>query len=230
MKNWKKLVAIAVATMALVGLTSCQDLAKDATVYVQGELDAVYLGKVNQEYLDVVEGMTEEDAKEKYEHNLEAEAQILLQYLGVEMPTDEVNQRAQNVVAEIYSHAKYTVADAEKLKSGDIASEVTVSPIEILHLITQDTADEVLTNVVEQAGLSNEQLANLSDADYQKLDEMYAMGLLDKLESLMPQLSYGTDQVVMLQMKKDDNGYYSLMESGIQKVDEVMIDYSGTYQ
>lgn len=230
MKNWKKLVAVAVATMALVGLTSCRDLAKDATVYVQGELDAVYLGKVNQEYLDVVEGMTEEDAKEKYKHNLEAEAEILLQYLGVEMPTDEVNQRAQDVVAEIYSHAKYTVADAEKLKSGDIASEVTVSPIEILHLITQDTADEVLTNVVEQAGLSNEQLANLSDADYQKLDEMYAMGLLDKLESLMPQLSYGTDQVVMLQMKKDDNGYYSLMESGIQKVDEVMIDYSGTYQ
>ena len=230
MKNWKKLVAVAVATMALVGLTSCRDLAKDATVYVQGELDAVYLGKVNQEYLDVVEGMTEEDAKEKYEHNLEAEAQILLQYLGVEMPTDEVNQRAQDVVAEIYSHAKYTVADAEKLKSGDIASEVTVSPIEILHLITQDTADEVLTNVVEQAGLSNEQLANISDADYQKLDEMYAMGLLDKLEGLMPQLSYGTDQVVMLQMKKDDNGYYSLMESGIQKVDEVMIDYSGTYQ
>ena len=45
----------------------------------------------------------------------------------------------------------------------------------------------------------------------------------------MSQLSYGEDQIIMLQMKKDDDGYYSLVESGMQKLDEVMIDYSGSY-
>ena len=51
----------------------------------------------------------------------------------------------------------------------------------------------------------------------------------DKLEELLPQMSYGKDQIIMLQLKPDDEGYYVLVETGIQKVDEVMIDYSGTY-
>ena len=33
----------------------------------------------------------------------------------------------------------------------------------------------------------------------------------------------------MLQLKKDDEGYYSLVEAGMQKVDEVMLDYGGYY-
>ena len=33
----------------------------------------------------------------------------------------------------------------------------------------------------------------------------------------------------MLQMKKDSDGNYSLVESGFQKLDEVMIDYNGYY-
>ncbi len=32
----------------------------------------------------------------------------------------------------------------------------------------------------------------------------------------------------MLQMKESD-GYYSLVDSGMQKLDEVMIDYYGSY-
>lgn len=33
----------------------------------------------------------------------------------------------------------------------------------------------------------------------------------------------------MLQLKKDDEGYYALVDAGMQKVDEVMVDYSGAY-
>ena len=69
----------------------------------------------------------------------------------------------------------------------------------------------------------------LSDDEYQVLDEKYALVLLDELERLIDDLTYGEDQVIMLQMKKDSDGYYTLVESGWQKLDEVMIDYSGTY-
>ena len=55
------------------------------------------------------------------------------------------------------------------------------------------------------------------------------MALLDELERLIPEITYGEDQVIMLQMKEDEDGYYSLVESGLQKVDEVMIDYYGSY-
>ncbi|MGO5021683.1 hypothetical protein ACTQ4E_01155 [Lawsonibacter sp. LCP25S3_G6] len=229
MKGWKRVLAVAGAAVMLAALAACHSVAKDATVFIQGELDATYLGKINEEYLNVVEDMTQADAQAKYDYNLQAEGEYLLSYLGVELPTDAVYQRAEEIVGEIYSHAKYTVADAELLKSGDIAAEVTISPIEIMPLIPEEFYAETWQKVKQQAGVSDDQVAMMSDEEYQVLDEQYAMALLDKLEGLIGQITYGTDQTILLQMKEDEEGYYSLVESGMQKLDEVMIDYTGAY-
>lgn len=229
MRGWKRALAAAGAAAMLVVLAACQNVAKDATVYIQGELDATYLGTINEGYLDVVEDMTQADAQAKYEYNLQAEGEYLLSYLGVELPTDGVYQRAQELVGEIYSHAKYTVADAQLLKSGDIAAEVTVSPIEIMTLIPQEFYAQTWENVKQQAGVSDDQVAVMSDEEYQQLDEQYAMALLDELEGLMGQLTYGTDQTILLQMKQDEEGYYTLVETGMQQLDEMIIDYTGAY-
>ncbi len=224
------LLAAAMAAALVGGLTACADpMTADATAFIQGELDAAYLGQANEDYLKVVDGLTEEDVQETHRSNLELEGDYMLSYLGVEMPTDAVRQRAQEVVAEIYSHAKYTVNPAERLSSGDIAAEVTVSPIEITHLISQDFASEAWMQVLDSGGVTSDaQLAALSDEEYQALDEQYAKALLDELEAQIANLSYGQDQTVLLQMKEED-GYYSLVSTGMQKVDEIMIDYMNAY-
>lgn len=229
MKKWA--YTFAAAALLLAALSGCQNTTKDATVYIKGELDATYLGTYDQAYIDVVKDMTEADAKEKYDNNVQWEAEILVEdYLPLDMPTDAVYDRAEEVIAKIYSHAKYTVADAEKLKSGDIAAEVTVSPIEVIPLLTDDFMQNAWYDIIENKGIeTQEQMDALTDDEYQVLDEEYAMVLLDELESLIDELTYGEDQVIMLQMKKDSDGYYSLVESGWQKLDEVMIDYSGAY-
>ena len=85
----------------------------------------------------------------------------------------------------------------------------------------QETWDAVLS---ENGITTQEQL----DAQFQAMDEQYAMALMDEVERLIPELTYGTDQVVMLQLKEED-GYYSLVDSGLQKLDEIMIDYYGAY-
>ncbi|NBI09306.1 hypothetical protein D1641_04635 [Colidextribacter sp. OB.20] len=231
MGKWKRMLAAAAAAALLAALAGCQSTTKDATVYVKGELDATYLGTFDQAYIDVVHDMTEADAKKQYENNVEWEAEILVEsWLPVDMPTDAVYDRAEEVVAKIYSHAKYTVADAEKLKSGDLAVEVTVSPIEVIPLLTEDFMEQSWYDLLEANGVTTqEQLDALSDEEYQALDEKYALALLDELEDLIDDLTYGEDQVIMLQLKKDSDGYYSLVETGWQKLDEVMIDYSGTY-
>lgn len=222
MRRWRHVLAAAAAAALLTALSGCQSTTKDATVYVKGELDATYLGTYDQAYIDVVKDMTEDDAKEQYENNVKWEAEILVEnFLSVEYPTDEVTQRSEELIKEIYSHAKYTVADAEKLKSGDIAVEVTISPIEILSLLT----DEDFYDALEESGYADA----VTEEETAAADAAYAMLMLDKIESLLPQLSYGEDQIIMLQMKKDSDGYYSLVESGWQKLDEVMIDYNGTY-
>lgn len=230
MRILKKVSAIVCGMGMMVGLASCggSSITDDATVYVQGMLDSAYLGQTSQEYIDVVEGMTEADAQAERDNNLEVEADYMLSFLAVEMPTDAVYQRARDLVAEIYSHAQYSVKPAEKLNSGDLAVEVTVSPIEIMHLITDDQLIQMWEDVKQQAGVTDEDLMAMDDAEYQVIDEQFAMAMLDHLESLIPEITYGQDQVIMLQMKEED-GYYSLVDSGIQKLDEVMIDYYGSY-
>ena len=222
--SWKRLAAGAVAACLLVTLTACGGgiTEKDAEVYVKGHLDAAYLGTHTKEYIDLVEDMTEDDIDEMHQNNITWEAEILLEdFFQVEYPTDEMTQRAKELIEKIYSKSKYTVGTGSKTKDGDFVVEVTVSPIEVLNLIT----DEDLFDALEQSGYAEA----VTDEEVEAADAVYGMLALDLLEQALPQLTYGEDQIIMLQLKPDDDGYYTLVETGIQKVDEVMIDYNGYY-
>ena len=222
--SWKRLAAGAAAACLLVTLTACGGgiTEKDAEVYVKGHLDATYLGTHTKEYIDLVEDMTEDDIDEMHQNNITWEAEILLEdFFQVEYPTDEMTQRAEELIEKIYSKSKYTVGTGSKTKDGDFVVEVTVSPIEVLYLLT----DEDVFDALDQSGYGEAE----TEEQMAEADAVYGMLMLDKLEELLPQMSYGKDQIIMLQLKPDDEGYYVLVETGIQKVDEVMIDYSGTY-
>ena len=56
MRYWKRAGALLAAGALLLGLTACgSSITDDATVYVQGLLDANYKGEISQDYIDVVE-------------------------------------------------------------------------------------------------------------------------------------------------------------------------------
>ena len=166
--------------------------------------------------------MTEDDAKEMHRDNVEWEAEYLLQeFMEVDYPTDEMAQRAEELIEEVYSKAQYKVGSGSKTKDGDFVVEVAVSPIEVMSLLTEDD----FSSALEESGFNAAETEEAAAA----ADAVYGMLMLDKLEELMPQLTYGEDQIIMLQLKADEDGYYTLVDSGIQKLDEVMIDYYGTY-
>ena len=78
----RRILAGALACALAMTLTACGGLTEnDVTTYVQGELDCTYKGQYSPEYLELVEGMTEEMARQQYEDNAQAEAQRLLSYL-----------------------------------------------------------------------------------------------------------------------------------------------------
>lgn len=223
-KIWKRLASGALAICLLATLTACGGglSEKDAETYIQGHLDATYLGTYSQDYIKLVEDMSEAEAEKMHQDNLEWEAEYLLQdFFEVEYPTDEMTQRAEELVEKLYSKAKYTVGTGSKTKDGDFVVEVTVSPIELLNLIT----DEDVFNALDQSGYGEAE----TEDELAAADAVYGMLVLDKVEELLPQLSYGEDQIIMLQLKPDEDGYYTLVDTGIQKVDEVMIDYYGAY-
>lgn len=231
MKHIRSMCLAGLVIGAAVVLAACGVSRMDASTYIQGELDAVYRGVYNDDYLELVEGMTKADAEEKYNSNVSAEAEYLLYYfLGAEYPDDAVTAKAESLIKEIYSHAKYTVGEADKLQSGDFVVEVTLSPIEIMQLIPEENYAEHWQAACADAGITTqEELNNVSEEEYAAIDAAYAMALLEELESLLPQLSYGTDQEIMLQLELGDDNYYSLVEEDWKYLDGVMIDYYGDY-
>lgn len=225
----RSLIAGAAACVLALSLTACGGLSgSDVTTYIQGELDCTYKGQYSEAYLDLVEGMTVESAQQQYEDNAQAEAQRLLSYLEVYYPSDAVSQQAAQIVKDIYAGAKYSVGSGNKLQGGDFAVEVVVSPIELFHLIPVETYADVWTQVCEDNGTDPDLASTLSEQEYQALDQEYALRMLEKVEEVIPQLTHGQEQSVMLQLKLED-GSYSLVSSGWQTLDDMMIDYNGDY-
>lgn len=224
MKAWKRALSAALALCMTGILAACGGglTEKDAEAYVKGHLDAAYLGVYDKAYIELVEDMTEADAREMHENNVSDEAELyLLDFLEVDYPTDEINDRAKEVMEKLYAKSKYTVGTGSKTKDGDFVVEVTVSPIDLYNLLTQDDFFDALDE------------ANFDDAEAEEeleaVDAVFGLLILDTLEDKLDEIEYGEDQIIMLQLKKDSDGYYGLVEAGMQKVDEVMIDYSGAY-
>ena len=220
----KRLAAGALAGCLLPALAACGGglTEKDAETYVKGHLDAAYLGSYDKAYIDLVEDMSEDDARELHENNVADETEYcLLEFLEIDYPTDEIIQKAEEVMEKIYAKSKYTVGTGSKTKDGDFVVEVTVSPLELGLLLTQDDFFDAL----EQAGFDEAE----TEEEYEAVDAVYGMLILEKLDKQLGRISYGTDQIIMLQLKPDDEGYYTLVEAGMQKVDEVMVDYYGSY-
>lgn len=220
----KRLAAGALAGCLLTALAACGGglTTKDAETYVKGHLDARYLGSYSQEYIDMVEDMTEDSAREMHEDNVSGEVEYrLLEFLEIDYPTDEITQRAEEIMDKIYAKSKYTVGTGSKTKDGDFVVEVTVSPLELGLLLTQDDFFDAL----EQSGFDEAE----TEEEYEAVDAVFGMLILEKLDKQLDKVSYGRDQIIMLQLKPDDEGYYTLVEAGMQKVDEVMVDYYGTY-
>lgn len=224
MKAWKRALSAALALCMTGALAACGGglTEKDAETYVKGHLDAAYLGVYDKAYVELVEDMTEADAREMHENNVSDEAELyLLDFLEVDYPTDEINDRAKEVMEKLYAKSKYTVGTGSKTKDGDFVVEVTVSPIDLYNLLTQDDFFDAL----DEAGFDDAE----TEEELEAVDAVFGLLILDTLEDKLDEIEYGEEQIIMLQLKKDSDGYYGLVEAGMQKVDEVMVDYSGAY-
>ena len=99
--------------------------------------------------------------------------------------------------------------------------EVTVSPLDLYNLLTDDDYFDAL----DQAGFDEAE----TEEEYEAVDAVYGPLILDLLEERLDSVTYGKDQIIMLQLKKDSEGYYSLVDTGMQNVDQVILDYGGYY-
>ena len=216
-------------TLAL-GLAACGDITpEDAETYIQGLLDASYLGQYDQDYLDLA-GITEEEAREEdYEWNTTAEADILRDYLAIQ-PTETAVQQSVDLIKEIYARSKYEVGAASKLEDGSYAVTVSIQPMDILiRYQNQTDVNEIWMTVLAEHGVMDQAaLDAMPGEEYMVLEDAYAAAVLDGIRALLPAMGYGPEQSAVLQLQREDDGYI-LVGTDWQHLDSMMIDYSGQY-
>ena len=230
MKFFHRITALLLAGVMALGLAACSSVTpEDAETYIQGLLDASYLGQYDPEYLELAD-ITEEEAREEdYEWNTAAEAEILREYLAIQS-TDASIQKSVDLSKEIYSHSKYSVTGASKLEDGSYAVTVSIQPMDILiRYQNQTDVNEIWMTVLAEHGVMDQAaLDAMSDEEYMALEDIYAAAVLDGIQALVPEMGYGPEQSVVLQLQLEGDTY-TLVGTDWQHLDSMMIDYSGQY-
>lgn len=230
MKFFHRMAALLLAGVMALGLAACGGITSDdAEAYIQGLLDASYLGQYNQEYLDLEDITEEESRTEDYEWNTAAEAEILREYLAIQS-TDAAVQQSVDLVKEIYSHSRYSVTGASKLEDGSYAVTVSIQPMDILiRYQNQTDVNEIWMTVLAEHGVMDQAtLDAMSDEEYMALEDIYAAAVLDGIQALVPEMGYGPEQSVVLQLQLEGDTY-TLVDTDWQHLDGMIIDYTGQY-
>ena len=197
----KKFLAAACGLLLACSLTACGGggrlTADDAALYVKGLLDETYLGVFDPGYLALVD-LTREEAEETYRQGLEVSYQYLSKNFQFDdtYVTDETRREAVDLLAEIYSHARYEVGEPVKTGEG-FTLEVTVQPIDLIPLVVEKYMEEYIIvclggRVAEQ--LTMEDISTGAYGDIKQATQMArAMVTSYGMSERIGPIDYGSD-------------------------------------
>lgn len=224
MKRGSAIAALLLAALLCLGLTACGGgglTATEATVYVQGLLDRTYLGQYNEDYMKLVD--TDEASMEQiYQDGLQTEAEYFCYYFDLYAPSDELKEDVADFYAELYSRSKYEVHPASKLSSGGYAVEVVVRPLDLISRMA-DRYSGLESGY--WGGYTQEDVDAMTDEEYIELDNQWGYTLLDLAYELLPEVDYLDPVYLTVQVRQDDDGLWSLVETDFSAIDNAIIEY-----
>ncbi len=235
-----KIFAMALTGAMLLSLAACGAgkgmSTEEASQCVQAELDTTYKGQF-QAFVELYDNVTTEDAKDQYNANIEGEAYNLLYGLGPEMPDgsgDSVEpsemqlHRAKEIYKSIYVKADYTVASSTKQDDGTFAVKVTIRPLDVLHLLSDNFEtgfEEFWTkfDAVDTESMSDEEFENwyltVFAAEYYDT-------LLDLLEEQVDSTGYLEEKSIVIQVQQSEDGALFFSDEDWVNLDSLIIDYN----
>ena len=233
----KKLIAVVLAFAMVLALTACGSIdvgggTSDITLLVRGNLDAVYPGIFDPDYLDLV-STDEATAQADYEEGIASEAEYFCYYFGIidssfgedfsDIPEDLQAEIIQ-LYKDIYSKSKYECKEAVEQSDGSYTVQVLIDPIDIIQqaydMITGDGYQpwEEFNAKYDGADLNDPAV----NAEY--IQEKTRMAI-DLVKSLLPNLGYQEQKSLSVQIQQDADGYYSINNDDWSMIDNYMITY-----
>lgn len=225
MKQMKNFLALALAALMILSLTACSGLTDKATelqmtALVQGNIDELYLGKFDADYLKSVNS-TEEEAKTFYEEGLAAEAEYFAYYFGIEFLTDDLKTRLMDLYREIYSHSSYTVGAASTLDETTVVVKVDVQPIDIFVQVLDSIEDHVADF---HAKYTQDVVDAMDDAAYQAYDAEWADLVIDLVEQKLQTIGHEETTSLAVQVVLQDETW-RISDDSMTNIDTAMITY-----
>ena len=234
----KRILAVLLALVMVIGITACGKIdisgggTKDITLLVRGNLDAVYPGTFDPDYLDLV-GTDEASAEADYVAGLESEAEYFCYYFGIidstfgedfsDIPEDLQKELVQ-LYRDIYSKSRYECKEAVEQEDGNYTVQVLIDPIDVI----QTCYDMIVSDSYQPWNEFNTKYndADLSDpavnAEY--IREKARMAI-DLVNSQLPNLGYQDQKSLSVQVQKDEEGYYSINSDDWTMIDLYMVTY-----
>jgi len=204
-----------------VSLTGCSDTF-DASAFIKGNLDYLYLGTVSEEFLKIVSD-TEESLKQIHEATLQAEAEYFFKFFDIveDFIPPEMKGEVIDMYRLIFSNAKFEVGEATQTED-DYLVDVTIYPIDIIQIVLEDFDDFLIAWYDRQEdGLIDDQ--SVEDFETQWAGEVINLvrGKLSRIGHLEPE----TISVRIVSQTSDGSNYYTISEEDMRRVDTLIITY-----
>lgn len=235
MKNLKRKAAVLVLMLCMLfSLTACKSSGvEEATTLVQGNIDVIYLGKYDPEYLKLVNS-TEETAEQDYLAGLEVEAEYFSYYWGIvdsdlgetyEDLDESFRAELVELYREIYSHSKYEVQEAVKQSDTSYAVKVLIDPIDIMdQAVTLYENDEYEPLNEFRAKYADTDFSLMSDEEYMDYTHEYGEIIVQLVRDQLPNLGYMEQKSQTIQVESV-NGVQSINDDDWGIFDSYVIYY-----
>ncbi len=236
----KKLIILLLSALMIFGLTACGGGSGGDKIQslVQGNIDAIYLGKASDEYLKMIDS-TPEIARQNYIDGLNTEAEFFCYYFGIldysygETFDDIKTETKDKIVAmykQIYDKSKYSTKESVKQSDGSYTVQLTIEPIDIM----EQASDLLLSGTYKPyedfwAKYEDVNVDAMTDEEfvkfYDEYTDEYANVIIDCILSLLPDLGYKDAKTLSVQVQADSDDIYSINDDDWSKIDDYMIYY-----
>lgn len=218
----RKIAILLMFCVLLAGFTGCF-LSFDAAKFVKGDLDSTYLGVINDDYLDIVVN-TRDEILEIYEQGLQTEVEYFCEYFDIDESslTVEIKNEMTEMYRKIYKSSKYEIGETKKDGSRYEVS-ITIYPIDIFQKVSDEDFDSFIT-VWEQRAENGE----FNEMDDDEFELLWAREIIDIVNARINDIGHlepETISVTIAEEKMDDGRFYTINESDLTKIDELIIQY-----
>jgi len=222
MKKITKWLALSLIVCVMaVSLTGCS-ATFDASAFIQGNLDSLFLGTVSEEFLNIVSD-TEESLMQSHEAVLQVEAEYFFSFFDIveDFIPPDMKGEVIEMYRQIFSNAKYEIGEATQT-GDDYLVTVTIYPIDIIQKVLDDFDDFL------SAWYDRQEYGDFEDLSVEEFETLWARDVINLAKTKVGNIGYlepETISVRIISQSSDGSNYYTISEDDMRRVDSLIITY-----